>query len=72
LLHPLEALYLLGLVAVEVLCEVVFPLSPWQQTLPFVPLLVTSVYCALGVSYSFVRLYVSLLTQEVTEKTKRL
>ncbi|CAL8265598.1 unnamed protein product [Merluccius merluccius] len=72
LLHPLEALYLLGLVAVEILCEVVFPLSPWQRTLPFIPLLLTSVYCALGVSYSFVRLYISLLTQEATEKPKRL
>ncbi|KAG7282719.1 hypothetical protein CRUP_017645 [Coryphaenoides rupestris] len=72
LLHPLEALYLLGLVTVEILCEVVFPLSPWQRTLPFAPLLVTSVYCALGVSYSFVRLYISLLTQEATQKPKRL
>ncbi|KAM4620943.1 dolichyl pyrophosphate Glc1Man9GlcNAc2 alpha-1,3-glucosyltransferase [Polymixia lowei] len=61
LLHPLEAVYLLGLVAVEILCEIVYPLSPWQRTLPFLPLLVTSVYCALGVSYSFVRLYAVLL-----------
>ncbi|XP_075888181.1 dolichyl pyrophosphate Glc1Man9GlcNAc2 alpha-1,3-glucosyltransferase isoform X2 [Nelusetta ayraudi] len=61
LLHPLESVYLLGLAPVAVACEVVFPLSPWQQKLPFLPLLVTSVYCSLGVCYSFLRMYCSLL-----------
>eukprot|EP00064_Thunnus_orientalis_P025727 superscaffoldBa00013808_g26143 len=70
LLHPLEVVYLLGLVAVAIACEVVFPLSPWQQKLPFLPLLATSVYCSLGVCYSFLRLYVSLLRRE--EKPKQL
>ncbi|XP_036800286.1 probable dolichyl pyrophosphate Glc1Man9GlcNAc2 alpha-1,3-glucosyltransferase isoform X2 [Oncorhynchus mykiss] len=72
LLNPLETTYLLGLVAVEILCEVVYPLSPWQHTMPFVPLLVTSVYCSLGVCYSFIRLYVSLLRQHGTDKHKQL
>uniref|UniRef100_UPI0037E79902 dolichyl pyrophosphate Glc1Man9GlcNAc2 alpha-1,3-glucosyltransferase n=1 Tax=Semicossyphus pulcher TaxID=241346 RepID=UPI0037E79902 len=70
LLHPLESVYLLGLVAVAIACEVIFPLSPWQQKLPFLPLLLTSVYCSVGVCYSFVRLYVSLLREE--EKPKQL
>ncbi|XP_056140893.1 probable dolichyl pyrophosphate Glc1Man9GlcNAc2 alpha-1,3-glucosyltransferase [Lampris incognitus] len=61
LLCPLEAVYLCGLVVIEILCEIVYPLSPWQQTLPFLPLLATSVYCALGISYSFIRLCISLL-----------
>uniref|UniRef100_A0A3Q3QI24 Alpha-1,3-glucosyltransferase n=1 Tax=Monopterus albus TaxID=43700 RepID=A0A3Q3QI24_MONAL len=69
LLHPLEVVYLLGLVAVAIACEVVFPLSPWQQQLPFLPLLATSVYCSVGVCYSFLRLYVSLLRQR--EKPKQ-
>ncbi|XP_029925042.1 dolichyl pyrophosphate Glc1Man9GlcNAc2 alpha-1,3-glucosyltransferase [Myripristis murdjan] len=68
LLHPLEVVYLLGLVVVAIACEIVYPLTPWQQTLPFLPLLATSVYCALGVCYSFVRLYVILLRQEVKSK----
>ncbi|XP_041835367.1 probable dolichyl pyrophosphate Glc1Man9GlcNAc2 alpha-1,3-glucosyltransferase isoform X2 [Melanotaenia boesemani] len=61
LLHPLEVIYLLGLVAMAIACEVVFPLLPWQQKLPFLPLLATSVYCSLGICYSFLRLYASLL-----------
>lgn len=69
LLHPLESVYLLGLVPVAIACEIIFPLSPWQQRLPFLPLLVTSVYCSVGVCYSFLRLYVSLLRQE--EKVKQ-
>uniref|UniRef100_UPI003AB09D14 dolichyl pyrophosphate Glc1Man9GlcNAc2 alpha-1,3-glucosyltransferase isoform X9 n=1 Tax=Centroberyx gerrardi TaxID=166262 RepID=UPI003AB09D14 len=63
LLHPLEAVYLLGLVPLAIACEIVFPLSPWQQTLPFLPLLATSVYCAAGVCHAFVRLYVSMLRE---------
>ncbi|XP_059208380.1 probable dolichyl pyrophosphate Glc1Man9GlcNAc2 alpha-1,3-glucosyltransferase [Centropristis striata] len=70
LLHPLESIYLMGLVAVAIACEVAFPLSPWQQKLPFLPLLATSVYCSVGVCYSFLRLYASLLRQE--EKSKQL
>ncbi|XP_061754722.1 probable dolichyl pyrophosphate Glc1Man9GlcNAc2 alpha-1,3-glucosyltransferase isoform X2 [Nerophis ophidion] len=61
LLHPLEVAYLSGLVAVAITCELIFPLSPWQQKLPFLPLLLTSVYTSLGVCYSFFRLYASLL-----------
>ncbi|XP_041808732.1 probable dolichyl pyrophosphate Glc1Man9GlcNAc2 alpha-1,3-glucosyltransferase [Chelmon rostratus] len=68
LLHPLESIYLLGLVALAIACEIIFPLSPWQQKLPFLPLLVTSVYCSVGVCYSFLRLYISLLRQEVKPK----
>ncbi|XP_061904805.1 probable dolichyl pyrophosphate Glc1Man9GlcNAc2 alpha-1,3-glucosyltransferase [Entelurus aequoreus] len=60
LLRPVEVVYLSGLVAVGVTCELIFPLSPWQQKLPFLPLLVTSVYTSLGVCYSFIRLYASL------------
>ena len=69
LLRPLEVVYLLGLGALAMACEAVFPLSPWRQKLPFLPLLVTSVYCSVGVCYSFLRLYVSLLRGE--EKPKQ-
>ncbi|XP_051903500.1 probable dolichyl pyrophosphate Glc1Man9GlcNAc2 alpha-1,3-glucosyltransferase [Hippocampus zosterae] len=71
LLHPLEVVYLSGLAVVAVACEFVFPLSPWHQRLPFLPLLATSVYAALGVCYSFLRLYVTLLRQD-SGKSKQL
>ncbi|TSQ12706.1 putative dolichyl pyrophosphate Glc1Man9GlcNAc2 alpha-1,3-glucosyltransferase [Bagarius yarrelli] len=60
LVNSVEAAYLLGLVPLELLCEIVYPLTNWQQTLPFIPLLLTSVYCALGVVYCFIRLYLSV------------
>uniref|UniRef100_A0A665TPH3 Alpha-1,3-glucosyltransferase n=1 Tax=Echeneis naucrates TaxID=173247 RepID=A0A665TPH3_ECHNA len=66
--RPLEVMYLLGLVSVAIACEVVFPLSPWQQKLPFLPLLVTSVYCSVGVCYSFLHLYITLLRQHKKPK----
>lgn len=58
----------MGLVFVATACELVFPLSPWKQKLPFLPLLATSVYCSLGVCYSFLRLYVSLLRPDKKPK----
>ncbi|KAM9788607.1 LOW QUALITY PROTEIN: dolichyl pyrophosphate Glc1Man9GlcNAc2 alpha-1,3-glucosyltransferase [Neosynchiropus ocellatus] len=68
LLHPLEAVYLMGLVPVAVVSELIYPLSPWQQKLPFLPLLVTSVYCSVGVSHAFLRLYASLLRTAPKQK----
>uniref|UniRef100_A0A8C2KHR9 Alpha-1,3-glucosyltransferase n=1 Tax=Cyprinus carpio TaxID=7962 RepID=A0A8C2KHR9_CYPCA len=71
LLNPLEVTYLLGLIPLELICEFVYPLTVWQKTFPFLPLMLTSVYCALGVTYAFIRLYNSLLTcSDTTKKTK--
>ncbi|TNN43928.1 Repetitive proline-rich cell wall protein 1 [Liparis tanakae] len=67
-LRPLESVYLLGLGVVAVACEAAFPLSPWADKLPFLPLLATSVYCSVGVCYSFLRLYASLLRREEKHK----
>uniref|UniRef100_A0A8B9KLR1 Alpha-1,3-glucosyltransferase n=1 Tax=Astyanax mexicanus TaxID=7994 RepID=A0A8B9KLR1_ASTMX len=66
LLNSVEVAYLLGLVPLELICEFVYPLTSWQHTLPFIPLLLTSVYCALGVLYSFIRLYLSVLAAPST------
>ncbi|XP_057677322.1 probable dolichyl pyrophosphate Glc1Man9GlcNAc2 alpha-1,3-glucosyltransferase isoform X2 [Corythoichthys intestinalis] len=64
LLQPLEVVYLSGLAAVAVACELVFPFSPWQQKMPFLPLLATSAYTSLGICYSFLRLYGTLLRHD--------
>ncbi|XP_077447887.1 dolichyl pyrophosphate Glc1Man9GlcNAc2 alpha-1,3-glucosyltransferase isoform X2 [Stigmatopora argus] len=64
LLRPPEAFYLSGLAVVAVGCEVIFPLSPWQRKMPFLPLLATSAYTSLGVGYSFLRLYATMLRRD--------
>uniref|UniRef100_A0A8C6UAH9 Alpha-1,3-glucosyltransferase n=1 Tax=Neogobius melanostomus TaxID=47308 RepID=A0A8C6UAH9_9GOBI len=70
LLGFLERLYLLGVAAVCAVCEIVLPLSPLGARLPFLPLLLTSVYCAAGVAYCFTRLYGSLLRTPGHSKAK--
>ncbi|XP_053564655.1 probable dolichyl pyrophosphate Glc1Man9GlcNAc2 alpha-1,3-glucosyltransferase isoform X2 [Bombina bombina] len=70
LLNWLEVLYLCGLVPLEVFCEVVYPWTAWNRHLPFIPLLLTSVYCALGICYAWLRLYISVFTLSAAAKKK--
>lgn len=71
LLNWMETVYLLGLGPLEVCCELVFPLTSWKLKYPFIPLLLTSVYCAVGITYAWARLYVSVLTSCFVSKTKK-
>jgi hypothetical protein len=52
----MEVLYLLGLLWLEVYCSVLHPYLPAAAALPFMPLMLTSLYCALGMSYAWWRL----------------
>ncbi|XP_060682201.1 probable dolichyl pyrophosphate Glc1Man9GlcNAc2 alpha-1,3-glucosyltransferase [Hemiscyllium ocellatum] len=63
-----ESIYLSGLIPLEVICEIIYPLTAWQQRFPFVPLLLISVYCSLGITYSWIKLYISVLTEPGTDK----
>ncbi|CAL1572571.1 unnamed protein product [Knipowitschia caucasica] len=56
-----ERCFLLLLPLLCVSCELLLPLSSLSSRLPFLPLLLTSVYCSLGVTYCFIRLYRTLL-----------
>ena len=56
-LHPLERLYLVAGVPLVLGAELL-PLP----TLPFLPLLLYSLYTALGILYTYARLYASYLT----------
>ncbi|CAO2613777.1 Probable dolichyl pyrophosphate Glc1Man9GlcNAc2 alpha-1,3-glucosyltransferase [Lemmus lemmus] len=71
LLNWMETAYLLGLGPLEVCCELIFPLTSWKLKYPFIPLLLTSVYCAVGITYAWARLYVSVLTGCLVGKTKK-
>ena len=55
LLHPVLALYILGFVPLEVFCSFLHEML-LHGRLPFLPLLLTSTYCALGVGYVWLRL----------------
>uniref|UniRef100_A0A8C5P9H8 Alpha-1,3-glucosyltransferase n=1 Tax=Leptobrachium leishanense TaxID=445787 RepID=A0A8C5P9H8_9ANUR len=70
LLGWLETLYLCGLVPLGAFCEIIYPLTPWQQALPFIPLLLTSVYCALGIGYAWIGLYVTQFAELKPAKKK--
>ena len=50
-LRPWEALYLFGFVPLDAFCSLLHPLL-LAPRMPFMPLMATSVYCALGVLYA--------------------
>lgn len=70
LLNWLETIYLIHLVPLEIFCEFVFPLTPWKLRFPFVPLLLTSVYCAVGIMYAWLKLYISVLSERTSARQK--
>ncbi|XP_071086972.1 dolichyl pyrophosphate Glc1Man9GlcNAc2 alpha-1,3-glucosyltransferase-like [Haliotis cracherodii] len=57
LLSSLESLYLLGIVPLEIYNSVGHSALGLSQRFPFVPLLLTSVYCAFGITYCWLRFY---------------
>lgn len=71
LFNWMETFYLLGLGPLEVFCEFLFPFTSWKLKFPFIPLLLTSVYCAVGIIYAWFKLYVSVLTDPPVSKTKK-
>lgn len=61
----LESLYLLGLLPLELYCSIVHSSLGLTEKLPFLPLLLTSVYCALGVTYSWLKFYWIMLSDKL-------
>lgn len=56
-----EACYLYGLLVLEFYCTAVHPLTVLATKLPFLPLMLTSVYCAVGVVWAWLLFYVDTL-----------
>ncbi|XP_072040755.1 dolichyl pyrophosphate Glc1Man9GlcNAc2 alpha-1,3-glucosyltransferase-like isoform X2 [Amphiura filiformis] len=57
LLNPLESLYILGLLPLYIYTDIIHDLLGLGERLSFFPLMLTSVYCALGVLYTWLVFY---------------
>lgn len=57
LLNTLETVYLVGIIIVELYCQVVHQILGFDDKLPFLPLMLTSVYSSVGVTYSWLKTY---------------
>lgn len=63
-LNILEWFYVFGFIFIPIYEHLVAPLMGFNKKLPFMPLLLTSVYCSFGVLYVFVRYYILTLSSE--------
>ena len=70
LLSITESLYVLGLLPLEVYCSLGHHLLGLSDTLPFLPLMLTSLYVALGMLYAYVKLYWHLFTDKRIKEKK--
>ena len=70
LLNTLESFYLYGLVPLEIYCSLGHWALGLTDTLPFLPLLITSLYCSLGMTYTFIKIYRKTLTDPSTRCIK--
>ncbi|CAH0558948.1 unnamed protein product [Brassicogethes aeneus] len=59
LLNHIESMYLLGLNLVFLYENVLHQLLGLSNKLPFLPLMITSVYCSIGIIYCWVKLYIN-------------
>uniref|UniRef100_K1QH83 Alpha-1,3-glucosyltransferase n=1 Tax=Magallana gigas TaxID=29159 RepID=K1QH83_MAGGI len=57
LLNSLESLYIVGLIPLEVWNSAIFPFLDFSEKFPFLPLMLTSVYCSFGIIYSWIKFY---------------
>lgn len=67
MLRQTESLYLYGLIVLCVYDNGIHALWGLDKSLPFLPLMLTSVYCSLGVIYVWLRYYYYFLTFNVSQ-----
>jgi len=68
LISMLESLYLLGIIPLELYNSVIHHMLGLSSRLPFIPLLLTSVYCAVGVTYCWLTFYWQAFQDKPTPK----
>eukprot|EP00112_Aurelia_sp_Birch-Aquarium-sp1_P013716 Seg2924.2 transcript_id=Seg2924.2/GoldUCD/mRNA.D3Y31 product="putative dolichyl pyrophosphate Glc1Man9GlcNAc2 alpha-1 3-glucosyltransferase" protein_id=Seg2924.2/GoldUCD/D3Y31 len=70
-LNKIEALYIWGLLPLYIYCNIMHSAIGLDSRLPFIPLMLTSVYCTVGVSWSWILFYRdSLWDESGAKKTK--
>ena len=62
LCNTLESSYLYGLFFIFIYQEIIHKILGLQDKLPFLPLMIISVYCALGMFLSWLKFYQQTLT----------
>lgn len=70
LCNALETLYLLGLIPLFMFQEIGHKSLALSETLPFLPLMLISVYCAVGIFYSWINYYCFVLSTPKRGKKK--
>ncbi|KAF2879822.1 hypothetical protein ILUMI_26349 [Ignelater luminosus] len=63
LLNSLESLYLIGLIPLFLYENIFHHMFSLSASLPFLPLMLTSVYCSFGVTYSWLKYYIYFLNK---------
>lgn len=71
LLTKLESCYVLGLAFLFVFESVLYPMLDLASAYPFVPLMLTSVYCAVGVGYCWLRYYWNFVSMSETDHKRK-
>lgn len=61
-LNRIELFYIIGLIPLFIYEHILHFMLKFDEKLPFLPLMLTSVYCSLGVIYFSIRYYVQFLT----------
>lgn len=59
LLNHIESMYILGLVLIFLYENAIHYVLGISKILPFLPLMITSVYCSIGVIYCWIKMYIN-------------
>lgn len=70
LLNCIESIYILGLSVIFTYENFLHYLLGLDEKLPYLPLLLTSFYCSLGVIYSWIQFYINFFTRTHVTSTK--